>query len=459
METLIADLRQALRILRRNPGFALAAVGILAVGLAANTAVFSVADGVLFRSLAYTHPEQLVTIAEMIPQYSHLYPKIPVDAKHFHQWRARCRSFADLGLMQAGSTNLTGNDGPPERLGIERVSANLLPLLGVRPLLGRYFTSEEDRPGNERVVIITEGFWRRRFHADSAILNKSILLNGTPHVVVGLLPPWFRFPRPDMIDAIGGSTLKIEIFKPLALDLAKLEPNFNYAAIGRLRPDITPQQALADLNSVQVALTRELATNGLELRAAVTPLQEQIVSGSRRGLLMLVASIGAVLLIMCVNLGNLMLARATARSREMAVRAALGAGSWRIARQILTESMVISLAGGLAGIALAYGAVRALVASAPWDLPRLDEVHLDYRALLFAFAASVAAGLLFGLIPALRVTRSQPQDVLRAGGRGASQGRHSLRVSELLVPAEVALSAALLVAAGLLVSSLVRILG
>ena len=461
MDSLIADLRQALRILRRNPGFALAAVGILAVGLAANTAVFSVADGVLFRPLVYTRPEQLVTIAEMIPQYSHLYPRIPVNAKHFFEWRTRCRSFADLGLMQDGSTNLTGNEGPPERLGIERVSANLLPLLGVRPLLGRYFTPEEDRRGNEHVAIITEGLWRRRFHADPAILNKSIMLNGTPHMVVGVLPRWFRFPRPDMIDAIGGSTLKIDIFKPLALDLTKLQPigDFNYAAIGRLRPGITASQALADVNSVQAALTRELATNGLELRAAVTPLREQIVSGSRRGLLMLVASIGAVLLIMCVNLGNLMLARATARSREMAVRAALGAGSWRIARQILTESLAISLAGGLAGIALAFGAVRALVASAPVDLPRLDEVHLDYRALLFAFAASVAAGLLFGLIPALRVARSQPQDALRAGGRGASQGRHSLRVSELLVTAEVALSAALLVAAGLLVSSLIRILG
>jgi len=461
MDTLLADIRQALRQLKRSPGFAAAAVGILALGLAANTAVFSVADAVLFRPLAYERPEQLVTVSEVIVQMSNLYPRLPVNSMHFLEWQARVRSFTDLALLQNRTLNLTGQDGPPERLGTERVTANFLPMLGVRPALGRHFTPEEDRPGNEREVILTDNLWRRRFHGDASIVNKTILLNGVPHLVVGVLPPSFRFPRPDMLTPLGGSTVNIELFKPLALDRTKLDKvgNHNYTAIGRLRPGVTREQALAELNTVQTAVTKELAVPGMDLRADLTVLQEQMVSGSRRGLLLLLASIGMVLLIMCVNLGNLMLARATARSREMAVCSALGAGSWRLVRQVMTESLAISLAGGIAGVGLAYVAVRALVAAAPIDVPRLEEVHLDFRALLFALGTAVISGLLFGLIPAWRASRSQPQDALRSGGRSATQSRHGLRISEILVSAEVALSAALLVAAGLLVGSLVRVLG
>ena len=449
------------RQLLRTPGFTAAAVGILALGLAANTAVFSVADAVLFRPLAYAHPEQLVTINEVILQVSNLYPRLPVNAKHFYEWRERCRSFADLTILRDGSMNLTGRDGPPERLGLETVSANFLPLLGVQPALGRNFTAEEDRPGNDREVILADSLWRRRFHSDPAILNQTIQLNGTPHIVVGILPLSFRFPRSGALFAWGAPQLNIELFKPIAIDRTKLDAvgNHNYSAIGRLCSGVTRQQALAELNTVQIALTREVAPPGMDLRADVTALQDQIVSGSRRGLLVLLASIGAVLLIMCVNLGNLMLARAAARSREMAVRAALGAGSWRLVRQVLSESLAISLAGGVAGLGLAYAAVRILVASAPVDLPRLDEVHLDYHALLFAFATSLVSGLLFGFIPAWRAARSQPQDALRTGGRGSTQARHNLRLAEVLVSAEVALSAALLIAAGLLTGSLIRILG
>ena len=461
MDTVIKDLRQALRGLRRSPGFAAAAIGILALGLAATTAVFSVADAVLFRPLPYQRPQQLVAINEVIPQLSQRYPSLPVNAKHFYEWQARCRSFADLAILTNGSLNLTGNEGPPMRLSKKSISSNLLPLLGVQPLLGRNFTSEEDRPKNDNVVILTYGLWQRRFHGDAAILNKTILLSGTPHVVVGVLGSGFRFPQTKWMGDLGERATPPEIFTPFAIDRSKLAPmaNHNFGAIGRLRDGVSPQQALADLDAVQAALIRENPMPGIDLRALVTPLQEQIVAGSRQGLLVLLASIGMVLLIICVNLGNLMLARSTARSREMAVRVALGAGSWRMIRQVLTESLAIALAGGALGLMLAYGALRAVVASAPVDLPRLDEVHLDFRALLFAFAVSVVAGLLFGLIPAWRAARSEPQDALRGGGRSATQGRGGLRVSEILVTTEVALSAALLVAAGLLIGSLVRILG
>jgi len=460
METILADLRQAIRGLRRSPGFAAAAIGILALGLAATTAVFSVADAVLFRPLAYQRPEQLVAINEVIPQLSQRYPRLPVNAKHFFEWQARCRSFADLAILQNGSVNLTGSEGPPMRLSVERVSWNFLPLLGAQPLLGRNFTAEEDRPNNDRVVILGYGLWQRRFHGDAAIPSKTILLNGTPRTVVGVLGSGFRFPQTKWMGDLGGPIASPEIFTPIAIDRGKLDAmgNHNYGAIARLREGVSPEQAVADLDAVQAALIRETPMEGLDLRAEVTPLQEQIVAGSRQGLLVLLASIGMVLLIICVNLGNLMLARSTARSREMAVRVALGAGSWRMVRQVLTESLVIALAGGALGLMLAYAAVRAVVASAPVDLPRLDEVHLDVRALLFAFSVSIAAGLLFGLIPAWRAARSEPQDALR-GGRTATQGRGGLRVSEILVTTEVALSAALLLAAGLLIGSLVRILG
>src|SRR5260370_42632382 len=219
--------------------------------------------------------------------------------------------------------------------------------------------------------------------------------------------------------------MNVALYKPVAIDRAKLHPvgEFNYVVIARLRSNVTREQAYADLNSVQEALTKEFSTSAMTLRADVTPLQEQIVSGSRRGLLVLLAAIGAVLLIMCVNLGNLMLARATARSRETAVRIALGARPWRIVRQALSESVVISRCAGALGLALAYATVRVLVVTAPVDLPRLDEVRVDYRALLFAFSTALAAGLLFGLAPAWRSARSEPQDALRARGRSATTSR------------------------------------
>ena len=460
METVLSDIRQSLRGLGRTPGFALAAIGILALGIAANTAVFSVADAVLFRPLPYSHPEQLVLLNEIIPKLTNVYPTLPVNAKHFYVWKERSRLFAGMAMLKDDGVNITAAGGPPERLGVESVSFNLLPVLGVQPLIGRNFTAEEDRSGNNRVVILTEPLWRRRFHSDPAILNQTIILDGVPNKVIGVLPASFRFLSPSTVNSFASKIPPADLFKPIAITkdrLEEVEGDYNYAVIGRLRPGVTTQQALAEMNALQSAIDREYKL-GTDLRATIAPMQDQIVAGSRRGLLVLLGSIAAVLLIVCVNLGNLMLARTTARGREMAVRAALGASSWRIVRQVLTESLVISLSGGLLGVGLAYAALRFLVSAAPVDVPRLNEVRLDTNALLFAFAASVVSGVLFGLIPSWRASRSEPQDALRSGGRGSTQGPHGLRISEALISAEVALSAALLIAAGLLVGSLTRIL-
>ncbi|HLJ47017.1 MAG TPA: ABC transporter permease [Bryobacteraceae bacterium] len=460
MDTLSGDARLALRTLRQNPGFTIASIAILAIGIAANTAVFSVADAVLFRPLPYENPEQLMALSEMIPQYSHLYPRIPVNAAHYYAWRERTRTFADLAIMQDGALNLTSGDGPPERLKTELVSSNTLPLLGVKPFLGRDFTAADDEPKNNRVVLLSAAVWQRRFHGDTGVLGRTIVLDGNPHVIAGVLPADFHFPRPDLLAPIGGTGLRdVDVLKPLALDRSKLQDNFNYTVLGRLKPGATREQGLTDLNTIEADLTKQANTAGMEFRAVVNSLQDQLVSGSRRGLLLLLGAIGMVLLIMCVNLGNLMLARAAARQREMAVRSALGASQWRMIRQVLTESIGLSLTGGLAGVALAYVAVRAFIASAPVDIPRLNEVHLDMRALLFALAISFSSGLLFGVIPAWRAAHSSPQDVLRTGGRTITHGRQRLRLSEVLVGTEVALSAALLIVAGLLVGSFLRLLG
>ncbi len=460
MDSFSGDLRLAARTLRQNPGFTIAAVAILAIGIAANTAVFSVADAVLFKPLAYEHSERLVAVSEMIPQYSHLYPRIPVNAAHYYAWRERSRTFADLAIMQDSTLNLTGPDGPPERLRTELVSSNVLPLLGVKPFLGRNFTVAEDQPKNNRVVLLSAPIWQRRFHGDPGVLGRTIVLDGAPHVIAGVLPGDFRFPRPDLLAPIGGAGIRdVDILKPLALDRSKLPDNFNYTVLGRLKSGATREQAFADLNTIEADLTKQANAPGMDFHAVVNVLQDQLIAGSRRGLLLLLAAIGMVLLIMCVNLGNLMLARATARQREMAVRSALGASAWRMIRQVLTESLALAVAGGLAGIALAYAAVRAFIASAPVDIPRLDEVHLDSRALLFALAVSMVSGLLFGLVPSWRAARSSPQDALRTGGRTTTQGRQRLRLAEILVGTEVALSAALLIVAGLLVGSFIRLLG
>lgn len=459
METLLTDIRQASRGLARTPGFTAAAIGVLALGIAANTAVFSIANAVLFRPLPYPHPEQLVLLNEIIPRLTNVYPFLPMNARHFYTWKERSASFADMAILHDDAANITTTDGPPERLSVEDVSFNLLPLLGVELLLGRNFTAGEDHPGN-RVVILSEAFWRRRFHSDREILNRTVVLDGEPNKVIGVLPASFHFLNPNIGSPFASGMRPPDLFRPIAFTkdrLEEMEGDYNYAVIGRLRSRVSLEQALGEINAVQAAMDHDFKLN-VDLRAVMAPMQERLVSGFRRGLLVLLASIGAVLLIVCVNLGNLMLARTTARNREMAVRAALGASTWQVVRPVFAESLLISLTGGLFGIGLALAAVRVFVAAAPADMPRLDEVHLDIRAVLFACGVSVMASLLFGLIPSWRAGRTEPQDALRSGGRGSTEGRHGWRISETLIGTETALSAALLVAAGLLAGSLARLL-
>lgn len=458
METLWNDLRHSLRNLARDRGFAIVALLTLALGIGANTAIFSIVNSVILRPLAYRDPDRLFTIHEVIPKVSNLYPELPVNPLHYLEWRKRCTSFEQVAEFGTYAPNLTSM-GQPEQLGGARVSANFLSMLGIQPQLGRGFLEEEDRPGRGDVVILTDSLWRRRFGADPLIVGKKITLEGRPHVVVGVLPAAFHFPNGHQLDRLMTLPEKTEIFRPLALDLkdAEMEGNFNYFAVGSLKKGVSRERALAEMNVVQADIAKAFKDK-TELKAALSPLQDHMVGPVRRGLLVLLGAVGAVLLIVCVNLANLSLVRGAGRSRESAIRAALGAGRAQLLRQPLMESLLLAVMGGALGVLLAFWAMNLLIKGAPVDLPRMDEVRLDGYALTFALALSTITGLLFGVMPALRLTRISPQEVLKTGGRSATEGVRGTRLRGLLVSVEVALSAVLLIVAGLLISSFVRLM-
>jgi len=458
LETLFADLRFASRMLRKNPGFSTIAVATLALGIGANTAIFSLVDGVILRPLAYWDADRLFAVHEVVPKFSALAPLIPVNGMHFLEWRKRVRSFEQSALVSGMTLNLTGA-GEPERLPAARVSSSLFPMLGVQAQLGRTFLEEEDHPGRDQAVILNHELWTRRFAADPNVIGRKITLDGHPYEIVGVLPRGFHFPKLNQLYAMTIAEERPQIWKPFALrdDELELLGDFNYACIVRLRRGVQPAQALSELNIVQAHIANQTGEK-IELRAALVPLQDQITGRSRTGLELLLAAVGAVLLIGCVNIANLLLARATARRREIAIRSALGAGRDRLVGQMLVESLVLAAMGGAAGVALAYEAIRVMVAYAPVDLPRTDEVHLDARVLLFTAMLSILTGVLFGLFPAWRATRGDPQEAMKSGSRNTTAGRGSGRLRSLLVALEVGLSAMCLIAGGLLLHSFLNLM-
>jgi putative ABC transport system permease protein len=453
-----SDLRYALRTLGRNPGFAAVVILILAIGIGANTAMFSIVDGVLLRPLAFNDPGRLVAIQEVVPRFATMAPTIPVNAMHFEEWRKSWQSAEQLAMLSSYGVNLTSG-GEPERVIMGRVSSNLFSTLGVQPRLGRGFRAEEDRLGSDHVALLNHSLWQRRFHGDPGVLGQKILLDGLPYEVIGVLPAGLQVPKISQLQAMAFGAESPEIWKPFALRDEEKDAmgDFNYACIARLKPGATLSQALDELNAIQANISRDLPDH-IELRAAIAPLQEQMTGRSRQGLLLLMLSVGTVLLIVCVNIANLLLARATGRSREFAVRAAIGASSARLLRQMLTESFLVAILGGALGLAIAAFAMELILANAPADLPRLNDVRLDGRVLGIGFALTLLSAAIFGLIPAWRSSRIDPQSGLRAGGRSATESRQSGRLRALLVAIETGLCTVCLVAAGLLLNSFVRLL-
>ncbi len=452
------EFRYAIRSLWRDRAFALVVVLSLAVGIGANTAIFSMINGVLLRKPALRDPDRLVSVSQFSPRFLKQYPELPVNLAILAEWRRQSTSFEGISALQPLNLNLTGA-GEPERIPGAAVSANLFGLLGVQPRLGRDFQPEEDFMGHSSVVLIADSLWRRRFHSDPAIVGSKIMLNAVPYEVAGVLPAGFRFPRQAKLGAFSVGE-KTEIFRPLGYDNSKLELRFgdlNYWVIGRLKTGVSLGQARAELNAVQRSVSEKMGGQ-IEVRATIIPLQQRMVGEVRQGLILVMAAVGAVLMVLWVNLANLSLVRAAGRARESAIRTALGAGSMRLVRASVLESMLLALAGGGLGVLLAYAGLQALVAAAPIDLPRLNEVRVDTGVLLFALLTSAATGVILGILPAFRASVAAPFEILKSGSRTATEGKNGIRVRNVLVSLEVGLSALLLVTAGLLISSFVRLM-
>ena len=456
MQTLWQDLRYGLRMLARAPGFTIVAVLTLALGIGATTAIFSVVNSALLRPLAYREPQQLYLVREIVPQLAKFYPTLGANLPDFRIWQKQVHAFEDVAVAESTTADLTGQ-GEPEVIRGVRASANIFSVLGARPALGRTFSREEDESGHGHVLILTAAFWRDRFQSDPSAIGKSITLDGVPHEVVGILPASFRFPS-----VLGGadSYARLAFFKPLNGSESYeqgLIGEFDFGAVARLKPGVTQDQARAELNVVQSQIAKQ-ASAGVDLLGALQPLEAEVVGPARHGLIFLLAAVVAVLLIVCANLASLLLARVPGRMREAAIRTALGATYARLIRQMLTETLLLSFAGGVLAIWIASFAVNWLVHLAPAGIPRLDEVHMDARALLFALAISIATGSFFGIFPALRIARSQPVDALKSSGTTTTESSRTRRLRETLVGFEVGLTTLLLILAGLLVASLGRLL-
>ncbi|HEV2666003.1 MAG TPA: ABC transporter permease, partial [Blastocatellia bacterium] len=440
MRTLWQDLRYGARMLMKNPGFTLVAVITLALGVGANTAIFSVVNAVLLRPLPYPDSGQLMQVWET--DLARGGYDISASMPDYREWRRRNQSFSHLAAYSTNDYNISGEE-EPERVVGARVDTDFFTLLGVNPAQGRGFSGEEGVYGKHRVVVLSDALWRRRFGDGARLNGQTIRLNGETFSVIGVMPRGFRFPSNG-----------VALWTPLALaDSDSLNTRGNYwlNAVGRLKPGVTPAQAQSDLVNIHRQLDQEKIISGVSAR--VETLAEATVSDFRRTLLVLLSAVGCVLLIACVNVANLLLARASARAPEIAVRATLGAGRFRLARQLLTESLLIGLLGAVAGLLLAWWGVDALVRLEP-DLPRFDTVRVDGRALGFTLGLALGASLLFGLVPALRSSGADLSAAIKGGGRGGTRN-HSLLGG--LVVAEIAIAVVLLAGAGLMINSLLRL--
>jgi predicted permease len=455
--TLLQDLKYAYRQLVKSPAFTCIAVLTLALGVGATTAMFTVIHNVLLKPLPYPNPQQLVTIRENIPTSNVNVTDLPVNANHLLFWREHNHSFSQIAALKPSSMPL-GNS-PAEEIGIAYETANLHSLLGIQPRLGRTFLPEEEKP-DHNVVILTDGLWKRNFAADPAIVGKTITLDGKPYQVVGVLPSSFTLPNSRAIGGMNGTSRSIEAFVPFGWtpeQLSEAEGSHNYFAIGRLKPGVTVQQASLDLNALQQDILRQVPDK-FTLSAIVIPFQEYLVGSSRAVLVVLLVAVAALLLIACINITNLLLARAAGRQHEAALRLALGASHAQLLRSALAEPVLLATMGGLFGTLLAYLALPALLHDLPSDLPRIAEVRLDLPVLAFAFGISLLSAVVCGLLPAWRQFRGTPQLALRSEARTSSDSRGAKRLRRALVIGEVTTSVMLVVLAGLFVTSMIKLL-
>jgi putative ABC transport system permease protein len=437
IETLLRDLRFALRTLRQRPGFALVTVMTLALGIGANTAIFSVVNAVLLRALPFRDPDKLVVVREVYGDGQEGSSSGP----NFQDWKKRNHTFEGMTAWRGINLALVGA-GEPEEIAAATADADFFRVMGIDPIVGRGFASGEDQ-GQATVVVLSEALWRSRFGADRAILGRTISLSAQPYTVIGVVPSSSAYTGP------------IQAWLPLGYGQGRSaqRDSHSYDVIGRLKPGVALGQAQADLAGVAKALEREFPESNTGRGVTVIPLAEDSVGAVRSALLLLTGAVALVLLIACANVANLFLARAATRQRELAVRAALGAGRWRLTRQVLVEAVTLSVVGGLLGLLLASWAIDLLLALQPGGIPRLKEVGIDGVVLAFTLLVSIAVGIAFGLLPALTMSRQDPAESFRGEGRGTSTGRPRTRFRSALVVAQVSLALVLLVGAALLIVS------
>jgi putative ABC transport system permease protein len=442
MDNLLSDIRYAIRNLINRPGFTLIAVMTLALGIGANSAIFSAVNALLIKPLQFPELDRVVTVWDKVPARGVEHNEVAMA--NYLDWRTQNQSFEHLGLSRWWTANLTGAEAP-ERLQGFLVTANFFDALGTKAIMGRTLLEEENQPGKDAVAVITYSLWQRRFGADPNIVNKTITINNIPRTVVGVMPERFNYPK------------GAEIYAPIAItpELATSRGNHSYYVVGRLKSGVSKEAAQADLNTIAARLEQQYPETNTGWGANVIPIVKDTVRMYDTALWVMMGAVGFVLLIACANVANLMLARASGRQKEIALRAALGASRWRIVRQLLTESVIVALIGGTVGIMIAFWGVDLLRSANPGEAARFapgwDQFGINPAVLLFTIGVSILSGLVFGLAPALQVSRPNLNNALKEGGRQGAGGASKLRSS--FVVAEIALSMILLVGAGLLVRS------
>jgi putative ABC transport system permease protein len=445
MKTLSQDFRYGIRVMLKSRGFTAAAVIALALGIGANAAIFSVVNAVLLRPLPYPDPERVVTVWQNLqarggPEREYTSPA------DFNDWKEQSQTFEHMAAVVNWGPTVTGQ-AEPEQLRGAAVSYDMFSVLGVEPALGRSFTKEEDQPNREPVVVLSNGLWRRHFGADPSLVGKTISLSGENYTVVGVMPPGFKFPIINMA----------ELWKPLssALNKSCQRGCVVLRVMARLKPGATLESARSEMSAIAGRIEQENPATNKGVGVTIVPLHQYVVGDVQLAVYILFGAVGLVLLIACANVANLMLARGASRSKEIAIRTALGASRGRIIQQLLTESLLLAVIGGAAGVLLAFWMVDILVTFSPEGTPRTDEIGIDGRVLAFSFAIALLTGLVSGLVPALQVSKPDLNDALKEGGKGTQGGSHGRRARSVLVVAEIALALMLLIGAGLLMKSFV----